>query len=116
METLTEVDAYDVAVALGVFDYVAQPTELLRAMGQAAFHVIASFPSPGLRLNLRKVRYGAHGVGVHGYRAQGFDALALDAGMEVAEAVPLGRAGHVVHFRRRSPSSPDSGGDAAQHS
>jgi hypothetical protein len=101
-EQLTEVDAYDVAVALGVFDYVGEPVELLGRMGRAANHVIASFPSPGLRLDLRKIRYGAHGVAVHGYPAAGFDGMASNSGMEVVEVVRLGRAGHVVHFRRRS--------------
>jgi SAM-dependent methyltransferase len=99
-ETLSEVDAYDVAIALGVFDYVSEPAELLARMGRAAGHVIGSFPSPGLRLILRKVRYGARGVGVHGYTAKGFDRLATDAGLEVVELTPLGRAGYVAHFRR----------------
>ena len=101
-EQLTEVDAYDVAVALGVFDYIGEPAELLGRMGRAAGHVVASFPSPGLRLRLRKVRYGAHGVAVHGYAAAGFGRLASDSGMEVVEVVPLGRAGHFVHFRRQA--------------
>ena len=100
-EAITEVDAYDVAVALGVFDYVGTPAELLERMGRAAGHVIASFPSPGVRLSLRKVRYGARGVSVHGYATHGFDRLALGAGLEVAELFPLDRAGFVVHFRRR---------------
>ena len=107
-EQITEVDAYDVAVALGVFDYVGTPVELLERMGRAAGHVIASFPSPGIRLSLRKIRYGAQGVSVHGYGTHGFDRLALDAGMEVVELFPLDRAGHVAHFRRRRSS--DGGG------
>jgi len=99
-EQLTEVDAYDVAVALGVFDYVGTPVELLQRMGRAAGHVVASFPSPGLRVSLRKIRYGARGVSVYGYPAHGYVRLARDAGLEVAEMFPLDRAGHVVHFRR----------------
>jgi len=99
-EQLTEIDAYDVAVALGVFDYVGTPAELLERMGRAAGHVVASFPSPGVRLNLRKIRYGARGVSVHGYPAHGYHRLAAAAGLEVAEMFPLDRAGHVVHFRR----------------
>ena len=114
-EQLTEVDAYDVAVALGVLDYVGEPAELLGRMGRAAGHVIASFPSPGLRLDLRKVRYGAHGVRVHGYVAAGLDRLASDSGLEVVEVVPLGRAGHVVHFRRSSAPSPETLAGTAEH-
>jgi SAM-dependent methyltransferase len=99
-ESIEEVDAYDLAVALGVFDYVDDPVALLTRMGRAAPHVVGSFPAPGLRLLLRKVRYGARGVGVHGYRAHGFDRLAVGAGLEVVEIHPLGRAGFVAHFRR----------------
>jgi SAM-dependent methyltransferase len=104
-EQLDAVDAYDVAIALGIFDYVSEPAELLRHMGRAADHVIGSFPSPGVRTNLRKVRYGIRGVGVHGYPAGGFDGLAREAGLEVAERVPLGRAGFVVHFVRSGAAS-----------
>jgi SAM-dependent methyltransferase len=99
-EDIDERDAYDVAVALGVFDYVDRPAELLTRMGGAARQVIGSFPAPGVRLQLRKVRYGARGVGVHGYTADRFPRLAAEAGLEVAQVVPLGRAGFVAHFRR----------------
>jgi SAM-dependent methyltransferase len=99
-EDLDDVDAYDLAVALGVFDYVAEPAELLRRMGRAAPNAVGSFPTPGLRTNLRKVRYGARGVGVHGYTSADFSRMADAAGMTVARVTPLGRAGHVVHFRR----------------
>jgi SAM-dependent methyltransferase len=99
-EDLDEVDAHDLAVALGVFDYVADPAELLARMGRAAPHAVGSFPSPGLRTSLRKVRYGARGVGVHGYNASTFSRMAAQAGMEIVQVTPLGRAGHVVHFRR----------------
>jgi SAM-dependent methyltransferase len=105
-EDLDEVDAFDLGVALGVFDYVGDPVDLLARMGRAATEVIASFPAPGLRLNLRKVRYGVRGVGVHGYTRVGFDQLASGAGLEVAGLNPLGRAGFVVRFRRREARSP----------
>ena len=100
-EDLDEVDAYDVAVALGVFDYVADPAELLRRMGRAADQAIASFPSPGLRTNLRRVRYGMRGVAVHGYPVDGYDDLAGRAGMVVREKKALGKAGFLVRFARR---------------
>ena len=107
-EDLNEVDAYDVAVALGVFDYVADSTELLRRMGRAAPHVVGSFPSPGLRLTLRKRRYGAKGVTVHGYREHEFAGLAKGAGLVVIEKIPLGRAGYAVHFGRPSGGESDA--------
>jgi SAM-dependent methyltransferase len=100
-EDIEETDAYDVAVALGVFDYVADPAELLRRMGGAANQAIASFPSPGIRTDLRRVRYGMRGVAVHGYPVHGYDDLAGRAGMVVAEQKPLGKAGFLVRFERR---------------
>lgn len=108
-EELDEVDAFDLAVALGVFDYVATPGELLARLGRAAGQVVASFPSPGLRLSLRKVRYGRRGVEVHGYGARQIDQLASDVGLEVATLQPLGRAGFVVRFRRKQGSPGEQG-------
>jgi len=99
-ETIAEHDAYDAALALGVFDYVDDAPELLRRMGRAAPHVIASFPAPGLRLQLRKLRYGARGVHVHGYRPDDLVRLGATAELVAEEIRPLGRAGYLVHFGR----------------
>jgi SAM-dependent methyltransferase len=99
-EEIDDEDAYDVAIALGVFDYVDEPSELLQRMGRAAHHVLASFPAPGLRLQLRRLRYGARGVHVHGRRPDDLTRLAASAHLEVAELRPLGHAGYAVHFRR----------------
>lgn len=99
-EEIEETDAYDLAVALGVFDYVDEPAELLRRMGRAAPHVVGSFPSPGPRLRLRQLRYGARGVHVHGYGAADIASLGRAAGLEVAELRRLGRAGHLAHLMR----------------
>jgi cyclopropane fatty-acyl-phospholipid synthase-like methyltransferase len=99
-EAIDEVDAYDVAVALGVFDYVDEPAVLLGAMGRAAPHVVASFPAPGLRLQMRRVRYGARGVHVHGYLPEDLRRLAGETGLVVEELRPLDRAGYLAHFAR----------------
>ncbi len=94
-------DGYDAAVALGVFDYVADAVALLGLMSKVAPHVVASFPAPGLRLKLRQVRYGARGVGVHPYTRHDLSAAASACGLEVTELIPLGRAGYLAHFSRR---------------
>ena len=99
-EDLLEIDTYDMAVALGVFDYVDTPGELLRRMGRAATHALGSFPSPGLRTNLRKVRYARGGVRVHGYRPRDILRIAAEAGMRVTARQALGRAGYAVRFSR----------------
>ena len=91
-----------VAVALGVFDYVARAGRAAHPDGTGSHPHHGSFPSPGLRgLELRKVRYGMRGVGVHGYTPARFDQLASTSGLDVVELHPLGRAGYVVHFQRQ---------------
>lgn len=102
-EDIEEENAYDAAVALGVFDYVDEPAELLHRMARAAPTVVASFPSPGLRLRLRQLRYGAKGVNVHGYGAPRITSLASTTGLGVVELRPLGRAGLLAHLGRTPP-------------
>jgi SAM-dependent methyltransferase len=92
-------EPFDVAIALGVFDYVPNAGDLLATMGDIARHSIASFPRPGLRTNLRKLRYGAKGVSVHGYTPERITSLARANGMETVELAPLGRAGYVLLAR-----------------
>jgi SAM-dependent methyltransferase len=99
-EDLLEIDTYDMAVALGVFDYVDTPGELLLRMGRAAPHAVGSFPAPGIRTHLRKVRYARGGVSVHGYRPRDIVRIGAEAGMRVAARHALGRAGYAVRFSR----------------
>jgi SAM-dependent methyltransferase len=99
-ESIDERDAYDVAVALGVLDYVDDAPALVRRLARAATHVVASYPAPGLRLRLRQVRYGARGVHVHGYTRRDLETLAADCDLVVETISPLGRAGFLAHFRR----------------
>ena len=101
-EDIDETDAYDLAVALGVFDYVDDPGALLTRMARAARRVVASFPAPGLRLRLRQVRYGARGVHVHPYTPERIAVLAGGAGMVVEELRPLGRAGALACLARQA--------------
>ena len=86
-------------MALGIFDYVSNPVDLLRTMARTARHVIASFPRPGVRMCARKVRDGAHGVSVYGYTRERIDAVMEQSGLRVEKLVPLGRAGFVLLAR-----------------
>jgi SAM-dependent methyltransferase len=104
-EQLTEVHAYDLAVALGVFDYVDRPVDLLSRMGAAAGHVVGSFPSHGIRTELRKRRYARRGVGVRGYAVSDFDRMASEAKLKVLDRLALGHAGYAVHFGPDEPST-----------
>lgn len=104
-EDLDEHDAYDMATALGIFDYVKPAGELLARMAAAAPSVVASFPRPGPRTNFRKIRYGLRGVQVYGYDRAAVEELARTAGLEPVALETLGRAGYVAHFVRRRASS-----------
>ncbi|MEJ7582508.1 MAG: class I SAM-dependent methyltransferase [Acidimicrobiales bacterium] len=106
-------DRYDVAVALGIFDYLPNPGDLLAAMAAVAGHSIVSFPRPGLRTNLRKLRYGARGVSVYGYALQRIETLAGRAGTETTQLEPLGRAGYILLGRNRARTG-RPGGDPVQ--
>lgn len=106
-ENIEDEDAYDVAVALGVFDYVGDAAALLERMARAAPHVIGSFPSPGVRTQLRRVRYGRRGVGVYGRSRADLVRLAAAGALDVADLIALGRAGHLAHFSRAN--SPETG-------
>jgi SAM-dependent methyltransferase len=92
-------EPFDVAVALGVFDYLADPGDLLATMGGVARHSIASFPRRGLRTNLRRVRYGTRGVSVRGYSRDEIGSLARASGLDTIELARLGRAGYILLAR-----------------
>ena len=101
-------EPFDVAIALGVFDYVPNGGDLLATMRNVARHSIASFPRPGLRTNLRKLRYGTRGVSVIGYSSEGIGSLARASGMETVELASLGRAGYIL-LARNQPRRVDDG-------
>lgn len=75
-------ERFDIVTALGVFDYVDDPVPFLRRMLELSRRAaIFSAPKPSLlRANLRKLRYGRHGVTVHFYTERDLRKLARDAG------------------------------------
>ncbi len=112
-EALDEQDRYDMATALGVFDYVGAAEDLLRRMAAAAPLVVASFPSRGIRTVLRRLRYGTHGVTVHGYDRARIDRLAREAGVTVEKVMPFASgAGAAVLFARASTGSSGAAGSS----
>jgi len=106
-------EPFDVAVALGVFDYLPDGGDLLSVMGDVAHHSIASFPRPGLRTSMRKVRYGARGVFVHGYSRDDIGSMARSTGMDTIELANLGRAGYIL-LARNQPHRVRGGPDGAR--
>jgi len=96
-------ETFDVAVALGVFDYVADPYPVLKKMITVAnSKVIASFPgiSP-LRAPLRKLRYSLRNCPLYLYRAQELRALCDQVGFSDYALLPYASSGWLVVGRVR---------------
>ncbi|AKU95488.1 hypothetical protein AKJ09_02152 [Labilithrix luteola] len=96
----TGLGPFDFVTALGVFDYVDEPVPFLRRMLELSRHgALFSAPKPSLvRANLRKARYGRHGVDVHFYTEADIRRLALEAHASSVEISPIG-AGYFVACR-----------------
>jgi ubiquinone/menaquinone biosynthesis C-methylase UbiE len=89
-------ERFDVAIAMGVFDYLAEPVPFLRKMtAETNGRVIASFPghSP-IRKPLRRLRYRLTGKGdVYYYREADVRRLATDAGLKRISIIPIRSSG-----------------------
>lgn len=88
---------FDVAVALGVFDYFADPLPPLRRMAQLAQRkVIASFPGRSLfRAPFRKFRYALRNCPVYFYSRRQLEQVAADAGLR-ATILPFSSSGFML--------------------
>ncbi|MBM3214673.1 class I SAM-dependent methyltransferase [Candidatus Poribacteria bacterium] len=80
-------ERFDVIVAMGLFDYVADPVPVLIKMRSLARHsVIASFPSISLyRTPIRQARYWLKDCPVYFYRRNRIAALGASAGYSTCE-------------------------------
>jgi 2-polyprenyl-3-methyl-5-hydroxy-6-metoxy-1,4-benzoquinol methylase len=97
-------ERFNVVVALGVFDYVREPHQLLRRMNELAnSKVAASFPGWSLlRAPLRKARYWWRNCPVYFFTRRQLLQISTDAGLEAQDLVPLsGRAGWVLVGRAK---------------
>jgi ubiquinone/menaquinone biosynthesis C-methylase UbiE len=92
---------FDVVVALGVFDYLREPAEMLRRMAGLASHkVIAGFPAYTLiRGTQRKVRYWLKGCPVYFQSQKQLRAICHEVGLDDYRLVPCGGAGYLLVAR-----------------
>jgi ubiquinone/menaquinone biosynthesis C-methylase UbiE len=89
-------DRFDVAIAMGVFDYLPEPVPFLRKMvSLTGDKVIVSFPAFSLvRSALRRLRYKLAGKGsVYYYSAADVRRIAKDAGVLETHLVPIVSSG-----------------------
>ena len=96
-------ETFDLIVAMGLYDYVADPLRMLkrmRALTQDA--VIVSFPSRHwLRTPIRRIRYFLKKCPVYFYDRPAIESLGRDAGFATTEVAKIDRAGmdYVAVFR-----------------
>lgn len=87
-------EKFDVAIAIGVFDYQSKPVEFMRRMAaQCRGRVIASFPGRSLvRMPLRKFRYWLGDCPVLFYREHEVREIGEKAGLKV-QIIPIQSSG-----------------------
>ena len=88
-------ETFQLALAMGVFDYVKDPLPLLIRLGSFATHsVIASFPSISwYRTPIRKMRYFIKRCPVYFYNRSQIEALASAAGYQRTHITKIEGAG-----------------------
>lgn len=93
--TATLDETFDVAIAIGVYDYQDEPVEFMRRMAERCRgRVIASFPGRSLiRMPLRKLRYWMSDCPVLFYREDEVRAIGRDAGLSAVEIVNIRSSG-----------------------
>ena len=91
-------ETFDVVVALGVFDYVADPVRALKRMTELSNDkVVASFPgvSP-IRAPLRKLRYALRGCPVYFYTGTRLRQICHEAGLAKFRIDKLASSGYML--------------------
>lgn len=91
-------EKFDAAIALGVFDYTAEPEVWLKRMtGFCQGRVIASFPGTSLlRSPFRKFRYALRNCPVYFYTRQQIEALARHCGLHNVEVARYASSGFLL--------------------
>jgi len=86
---------FDAVLAMGFFDYIADPVPVLARMRELATHsVLVSFPSVSwYRTPIRKARYAIKHCPVHFYTPEDIRLLSLEAGFHRQETVKIEGAG-----------------------
>jgi ubiquinone/menaquinone biosynthesis C-methylase UbiE len=88
--TFNSPEKFEVSVALGVFDYLADPRPLLQKMKElSTSKVIGSFPRKSIvRQTQRKIRYGLKNCPVYFFDEKDLQAACKDVGLVNVRLVP----------------------------
>jgi SAM-dependent methyltransferase len=84
---------FDTGIAIGYFDYIAQPAPVLAKMRtDLRERLIATFPIAGTaRARVRKLRLGFLGCPVYFYRADGVERIMREAGWRIEKSERIGQ-------------------------
>ena len=98
---------FGVVLALGVFDYVAEPVKLLRRMMDVSTgKVIGSFPAWSLvRAPLRKIRYSLRDCPLYLYTRGQLGQICRSAGLQEFTILPYASSGYLVVGRVDAPAA-----------
>jgi ubiquinone/menaquinone biosynthesis C-methylase UbiE len=90
-DAFTDPRPFDVAIAIGFFDYIDDPLKTLSHIRELTRgRVLASFPKREFpRSQLRAHRYAAKGVIVRFYDGAEIERLARDAGFRTVRVIPI---------------------------
>ncbi len=104
--TWQSTETFDVVLALGFFDYVAEPIDVLKRMRERAnLSVFASFPSRNpIRTPIRWIRRRMQGTKVYFYNRAKIGALAQNSGFPEVEIEKIPGIGmnYLATFRSRN--------------
>lgn len=93
-------EKFDVIIAMGVFDYVAEPGKFLAKMSElSSGKVIASFPGKSpVRMHLRRIRYNLQNCPVFFYTEEQIHELAQKSGLKNYELqfIPHSGTGYIL--------------------
>ena len=91
-------EKFDAVVALGVFDYVADPVRVLKRMSELSNDkVVASFPGvSAVRAPLRKMRYALRGCPVYFYTGRKLKQICHDARLPRFHIDKLASSGYML--------------------
>ena len=93
---------FDLAIGMGLFDYLDQPDYTLTKMLDVADEAVISFPSPTFpRSQLRTMRYKKQDCPVFYFKEKDVHDLAEKAGAKVVELRSLNGSGHWVRFKKK---------------
>ena len=89
--TFANPSPFDVSIAIGVFDYIADPAAFFaRICALTRGRVMATFPAQTWpRSPLRRLRYAVHGLPVYFYRPDGIEAIVAVARVQAHRVIPL---------------------------